>query len=99
MIHASPPRSRSRASLVSPSEPSISSVSLADSQGYRTEPLLASFMVRYADAYRQELTAFVEALESGDPLSPAGEDGLRALELADAAQRSMETGRLVRPGA
>jgi len=74
-------------------------VSVADRQGYRTEPLLASFMVRYADAYRQELTAFVDALESGGPLSPSGEDGLRALELADAARRSMETGGVVRIGA
>jgi len=73
-------------------------VSVADAGGYRSEPLLASFMVRYADAYRQELTAFVEALESGGPLSPSGEDGLRALELADAARRSMETGRVVRLG-
>ncbi len=70
-------------------------VSVADSDGYRSEPLLASFMVRYADAYRHELTAFVEALESGGALSPSGEDGLRALELADAAQRSMETDRVV----
>jgi myo-inositol 2-dehydrogenase/D-chiro-inositol 1-dehydrogenase len=73
-------------------------VSVADSEGYRTEPLLASFMVRYADAYRRELTAFVEALESGGALSPTGEDGLRALELADAARRSMETGGVVRLG-
>jgi len=74
-------------------------VSVADAGGYRSEPLLASFMVRYADAYRQELTAFVEALESGGPMSPDGEDGLRALELADAAGRSMETGAVVRLGA
>jgi myo-inositol 2-dehydrogenase/D-chiro-inositol 1-dehydrogenase len=71
------------------------SVSVADGNGYHAEPLLASFMVRYAEAYRLELTAFVEALESGSALSPTGEDGLRALELADAALRSMETGRLV----
>ena len=74
------------------------SVSIADGNGYHTEPLLASFMVRYAEAYRLELTAFVEALKSGSALSPTGEDGLRALELADAALRSMETGRLVRLG-
>ncbi len=85
--------------MVSLGNQRATSVSVADSHGYRAEPLLASFMVRYADAYRQELTAFVEALKTGGPLSPTGEDGLRALELADAAQRSMETGRLVRPGA
>ncbi|MCH8037632.1 MAG: inositol 2-dehydrogenase, partial [Proteobacteria bacterium] len=73
-------------------------VSVADSDGYRSEPLLASFMVRYADAYRLELTAFVEALAAGGALSPSGEDGLRALELADAARRSMETGAVVRLG-
>ena len=72
------------------------SVSVADDHGYRTEPLLTSFMDRYADAYRAELTAFTAALTSGAPLTPNGEDGLKALELADAALRSMETGRLVR---
>jgi myo-inositol 2-dehydrogenase/D-chiro-inositol 1-dehydrogenase len=72
------------------------SISVADGGGYHTEPLLASFIVRYAEAYRLELTAFVEGLENGSALSPNGVDGLRALELADAAVRSMETGRLVR---
>jgi myo-inositol 2-dehydrogenase/D-chiro-inositol 1-dehydrogenase len=84
--------------MVSIGNKRATSVSVADSDGYRTEPLLASFMVRYADAYRQELIAFVEALQTGGPLSPSGEDGLRALELAEAAIRSMETGRLVRTG-
>ena len=71
------------------------SVSIADDNGYRMEPLLYSFMDRYADAYRAELTAFAAALASGEALTPNGEDGLRALELADAALRSMESGRLV----
>jgi myo-inositol 2-dehydrogenase/D-chiro-inositol 1-dehydrogenase len=84
--------------MVSIGNKRATSVSVADGSGYRTEPLLASFMVRYADAYRQELTAFVEALQTGGPLSPSGDDGLRALELAEAAIRSMETGRLVRTG-
>jgi len=74
-------------------------VSVADTEGYRTEPLLGSFMDRYAEAYRRELATFVAALESGHQLSPSGEDGLRALELADAALRSMHTGMLVHLGA
>jgi myo-inositol 2-dehydrogenase/D-chiro-inositol 1-dehydrogenase len=73
-----------------------SSVVLADDGGFHGEPLLPSFMDRYAEAYRRELTAFVAAVESGGPLSPTGEDGLRALELADAAVRSMRSGALVR---
>jgi myo-inositol 2-dehydrogenase/D-chiro-inositol 1-dehydrogenase len=74
----------------------LTSVTLADGGGYHAQPLLPSFMDRYAEAYRRELTSFVEALEAGRPLSPTGEDGLRALELADAAVRSMESGRMVR---
>jgi len=81
--------------MVSIGNKRATSVSVADSGGYRAEPLLASFMDRYADAYRAELTAFAAALTSGAPLTPSGEDGLRALELADAALQSMETGRLV----
>ena len=74
------------------------SVSVADGSGYRTEPLLPSFIDRYADAYRRELTAFTEAVRTGTPCAPTGQDGLRALELADAALRSMETGRVVQLG-
>ncbi|HSF94335.1 MAG TPA: inositol 2-dehydrogenase [Thermohalobaculum sp.] len=71
-------------------------VVLADTAGYHAKPLLYSFMDRYAEAYRTELTAFVAALEAGTPLSPTGEDGLKALELANAALKSMETGAVVR---
>jgi len=69
---------------------------VADAQGYRAEPLLDFFMERYAEAYRAELAAFVEAFATGAPMSPSGEDGLRALLLADAAEESMRTGRVVR---
>ncbi len=73
-----------------------SSVTMADESGYRRDPLLPSFIDRYADAYRRELAAFIDAVASGAPMSPNGEDGLRALELADAALRSSETGMTVR---
>jgi len=72
------------------------SVTLANGGGFHTEQLLISFMDRYVEAYRRELTALVMAVESGGPFSPTGEDGLRALELADAAVRSMESGMVVR---
>jgi myo-inositol 2-dehydrogenase/D-chiro-inositol 1-dehydrogenase len=71
------------------------SVEHADVAGYRRDPALPFFLERYADAYRLELDAFVRRLhgEAADLVS--GADGIRALELADAADRSMRTGTIV----
>lgn len=71
-------------------------VTLANSDGYRAAPLLNFFMERYSDAYRSELQSFVKALESGAAMSPSGLDGLKALELADAAVKSVQTGQEVK---
>lgn len=60
------------------------------------EPLLDFFLERYADAYRIELGAFVEALEKGTPMPVTARDGRQALRLADAALESARTGRAVR---
>ena len=59
------------------------------------EPLLAFFLERYADAYRGELEAFLEALESGGAMPTSPHDGRQALRLADAAEESVRTGRSV----
>lgn len=73
-------------------------VELANADGFATEPALPFFLERYADAYRIQLDRFLRAA-SGDALSvPDGADGLSALQLADAAQESLETARPVRPG-
>jgi myo-inositol 2-dehydrogenase / D-chiro-inositol 1-dehydrogenase len=69
----------------------------ADACGYRSDPAMPFFLERYAAAYRAELDAFINAIEGGAPLRPSGEDGLRALLLADAAEDSARTGRAVRP--
>jgi myo-inositol 2-dehydrogenase / D-chiro-inositol 1-dehydrogenase len=69
----------------------------ADAQGYRTDPALPFFLERYAAAYRAELDAFIDAIEGGAPLRPGGEDGLRALLLANAAEEAAHTGRTVQP--
>jgi myo-inositol 2-dehydrogenase/D-chiro-inositol 1-dehydrogenase len=65
------------------------SVERASAQGYATDPALPFFLERYADAYRLELDAFVRHLhgEAADIVS--GADGVRALEIADACDRSM----------
>jgi myo-inositol 2-dehydrogenase / D-chiro-inositol 1-dehydrogenase len=60
------------------------------------EPLLNFFLERYADAYRLELDAFVEAVEAGRPMPVTVADGRQALRLADAALESATTGRRVR---
>ena len=57
----------------------------------RRDPALPFFLERYADAYRLELDAFVRRLhgEAADIVS--GADGVRALEIADACDRSLRT--------
>ena len=68
----------------------------ADASGYVRDPVLPFFLERYADAYRLELDAFVTAVLEETPLSPSGEDGLRAQLLADAATEAAKSGRAVR---
>src|SRR6478752_3862483 len=71
-------------------------VELATDAGFTTDPVLPFFLERYAAAYRAELDAFVEAVTSGTAPNPDGDDGLKALLLADAATRSAQTGQVVR---
>lgn len=58
-------------------------------------PLLHFFTERYADAYRLQLAAFIDAAQAGRALSPSFEDGRRALVLAAAAEESLREGRAV----
>ena len=55
-------------------------------------PYHSFFLERYADAYRLELAAFVEAIHGRPSTSPGFEDGRAALILADAAVRSAAEG-------
>lgn len=72
------------------------SVTLAGKGGFSTEPALPFFLERYAAAYRLELEDFLNAL-AGKPVELAtGEDGRKALMLADAAQASMTSGQPVK---
>ena len=54
------------------------------------------FLERYADSFRIELDDFLDAVETGRQPSVSGLDGRAALALADAAQKSAETGQAVR---
>lgn len=84
--------------MVSAGNPVATTVTSANAAGYRTDPLLDFFMQRYAAAYALEIGYFVDAITSGKAISPDGLDGLRALELADAALQSVKTGERVKLG-
>ena len=71
------------------------SVTLARENGFTTEPALPFFLEHYAAAYRLELEDFLNALQGKKVELATGEDGRRALKLADAAQASLVTGKAV----
>ncbi len=54
------------------------------------------FAERYAEAFRAQLDAFFDSIETGAPVQASFEDGQRALLLAEAAYRSLREGRMVR---
>lgn len=64
----------------------------ADEHGYHSEVALPFFLERYADAYRLQLEKFLRKLCGEGIDMPNGDDGLKALEMADAAQLSHERG-------
>jgi len=66
-------------------------VQWAGAHGFTSDKALNFFLERYEAAYRNELDAFVGAANAGTTPRPNGEDGLKALLLADAAYRSWKT--------
>ena len=70
-------------------------VEVANASGYLRDPLLNFFMTRYTQAYANEIAAFIEAVAGGRPMSPSGEDGLKALVMAEAALKSLKEGRTI----
>jgi myo-inositol 2-dehydrogenase/D-chiro-inositol 1-dehydrogenase len=57
---------------------------------------LPFFLERYAEAYRGELDHFIQSVARGAAPLVGGAEGIRALALADAADRSARTGEVVR---
>ena len=66
----------------------------SNSSGVTSEKPLHFFLERYADAYRAELEHFVKVVQGEAEPEVSGLEGERALLLAEAAQRSLETGRV-----
>jgi myo-inositol 2-dehydrogenase / D-chiro-inositol 1-dehydrogenase len=71
-------------------------VEVASASGIAADPVQDFFLERYADAYRAELAAFLDAVSAGTAPAPTGRDGLMAQRLADAATESARTGGPVR---
>ncbi|WP_316863119.1 inositol 2-dehydrogenase [uncultured Cohaesibacter sp.] len=74
------------------------SVTLANKQGYRSDPLLDFFMERYAIAYQAELQTFCKVVAGQVEVHPDHIDGLKAMELAEAAQESFKKGCSIKIG-
>jgi myo-inositol 2-dehydrogenase/D-chiro-inositol 1-dehydrogenase len=55
----------------------------------------AFFLERYRAAYALEISHFFDAIQNGTPVRTTVSDGLKALELAEAATRSWREGRMV----
>ncbi|QPL04909.1 MULTISPECIES: inositol 2-dehydrogenase [Actinomyces] len=72
----------------------LSNAEVTDAQ----EPYLDFFLERYADAYRIELSAFIEAVEKGTPTPTTIADAVAALRIAEAATESARTGTVIRLG-
>lgn len=72
-------------------------VELHNGAGVLADPVQNFFLERYGQAYANELSAFIAAVDSGnrDP-KPNGHDGLQAQILADAATVSRQTGKPVK---
>lgn len=68
-------------------------VELANGEGFHKDPVLPFFLERYADAYRLQMDKFLRAVNGENIDLPQGPDGLRALQIADAAQKAHESGR------
>ena len=62
--------------------------------GVLTQKPLHFFLERYQDAYRTELEHFIQVALGNATPQVSGADGERALVLAEAAQRALETGRV-----
>jgi len=67
-----------------------------DRAGIHTALPLDFFMQRYAESYRNEMQAFVDAVRAGTPVPVGGHDGLMAVEIGLAAIRSARENRPVR---
>ena len=75
-------------------EPAVDGVQLLAPAAASTDET-PFFVRRFAAAYTAEIEYFVDCLEHGNPPSVGGKDALAAIEIAQAATQSWQTGRPV----
>ena len=68
------------------------SVEAATKDGFHRAPTMHFFLERYQLAYSRELAHFIHSLNSGDAMTPNGQDGIQAQKLAEAATTSYHKG-------
>jgi myo-inositol 2-dehydrogenase/D-chiro-inositol 1-dehydrogenase len=73
-------------------------VEKADAASVSSDKPLYFFLERYAEAYRHELAAFLAALAGKKKMPVGAVDGRQALVLAEAALKSLRTGKTVKVG-
>lgn len=76
--------------------PLKSNVSIATETGSDLDRHLNFFMDRYESSYLEEIRFFVDALNNNTPMPVTGEDGLKAMILAEAASKSLKENRPVK---
>ncbi len=81
--------------MLSAENTQTNTVTVATGDGYTRAPLHTFFMTRYTESYAAEIAAFVAAASGTAAPSPTGDDGLRALVLAEAAVRSLAESRAI----
>lgn len=81
--------------MVSAENQREASIEIATADGYTKPPLFDFFMTRYLGAYAAEISAFVAHVRDSSAATPSGNDGLRALEIAEATLKSVKEGRKV----
>lgn len=74
----------------------VNTVELANADAVTTEKPVYFFLERYAEAYKAELAAFVDAITTKKPMPVGAEDGREAIVLAEAAVKSLKTGKPVK---
>lgn len=74
-------------------------VELADGANVSADKPMYFFLERYAEAYRAELEAFVDAVLHKKPMPVGAADGRMAIVLAEAALKSLKTGRAIKVSA
>lgn len=60
------------------------------------EPHAADLQSMYEPGTKREIREFIQAIAGDEPVSITGEEGLRAIEVAEAAVRSAESGDVIR---